>query len=278
MCCMGLCFATTTIGTRCPVWTDDEAFMEHLKEEIEQEGYTLYSSMEEAQNAVNENGKTPQQQPAVAPATEVKEQPKPVKTCNHNYAVKVVTEATCSEKGKLEFTCTKCGDKYSEVTAATGKHEYTESITSEATCTENGIKTFKCNNCDTSYTEEISAVGHYYTDKITKQPTCTENGINTFTCMNCGDSYTEEINAVGHTLGEWGIVKANGLFKEGVKEQRCNTCGKVINTASIPSTYPVSVLYMIIGIVSVLIIGVIALILGAKKKDKNNKVLQHATN
>ena len=43
-------------------------------------------------------------------------------------------------------------------------HSYTAKVTTEATCTKAGTKTFTCSLCGNSYTETIAALGHSYTD------------------------------------------------------------------------------------------------------------------
>ena len=79
------------------------------------------------------------------------------------------------------------------------EHSYSSEVTKEPTCTEVGIRTYTCSKCGDSYTEEIAALGHQYNDgEITKAPTCTESGVKTFTCSRCGATYTEDIAAAGH--------------------------------------------------------------------------------
>ena len=71
---------------------------------------------------------------------------------------------------------------------------YTNEITKEPTCTEAGIRTYTCSICGDSYTEEIPALGHNYIGEITKEPTCTP-GIMTYTCSVCGDSCIKEVTS-----------------------------------------------------------------------------------
>lgn len=160
---------------------------------------------------------------------------------SHTYVSKVTKKATCGEEGKKVYTCSVCGDSYTESISATGKHSYKDAcdescnvcgkirkvshtyeseITKEATCGEDGRKTYTCSVCGDSYTEKISATGkhsyynecddscdvcgavrqasHSYTSKITKQATCGEEGQRKYTCSVCGDSFTEKISATGN--------------------------------------------------------------------------------
>ncbi|MCD7848243.1 MAG: hypothetical protein LUG49_09505, partial [Oscillospiraceae bacterium] len=70
-------------------------------------------------------------------------------------------------------------------------HTYTSEVTTAATCTDNGVKTYTCTVCGETYTEEIQATGHSYQTVVTA-PTCTEKGYTTYTCTTCGYSYTAD--------------------------------------------------------------------------------------
>lgn len=87
-------------------------------------------------------------------------------TCSHTYTSKITKSATCTAAGVKTFTCSKCGDSYTQTIAALG-HDYKDSITKAATCTEKGVKTFKCSRCTSSYTQDIAVLGHDYISKVT---------------------------------------------------------------------------------------------------------------
>ena len=98
----------------------------------------------------------------VAP-TETTVPPTTEAACAHEYAV-VETAATCSAEGAKVYTCTLCGETYTETIAAL-EHTFTE-----ATCT--APKT--CSVCKAT---EGNAKGH-----TVKNPSCTEKG----KCETCG--------------------------------------------------------------------------------------------
>ena len=91
----------------------------------------------------------------------------------------ITTPATCRTEGVKTFTCSLCGDSYTEVIAASG-HKY-----SNGKCTV-------CGNVDPN-------CSHSYTSKVTTAATCTNAGVKTYTCSKCGNSYTESIAATGHS-------------------------------------------------------------------------------
>ncbi len=164
----------------------------------------------------------------------------------HNYVGEITKEPTCTEAGEKTYTCTDCGDSYTETVDPAGhhyenggctncgekdpdhQHSYTETVTKEPTCTEAGEKTLTC-VCGDTQTDTIPATGHNYvdgectdcgekdpdyhrhsyTEAITREPTCTEAGEKTYTCT-CGDSHTESIPATGHSYGD---------------DDRCTDCG-----------------------------------------------------
>ena len=110
--------------------------------------------------------------------------------CSHSYSSKVTTAATCTTAGVRTYTCSKCGDTYTESIAATG-HNYTSAVTKEPTCTTAGVRTYTCqNNSSHTYTESIAATGHSY-----------ENGY----CTVCGaadSGYSPDYYLVGSINGE----------------------------------------------------------------------------
>ncbi|MGM9625909.1 MAG: transglutaminase domain-containing protein [Eubacteriales bacterium] len=72
--------------------------------------------------------------------------------------------------------------------------------TKAATCTEEGKIRYTCTQCGATKTEKTEPTGHRYIDEVTA-PTCTEGGYTTHTCTVCGDSYTDSYtDAVGHNF------------------------------------------------------------------------------
>ncbi len=106
-------------------------------------------------------------------------------------------------------------------------HVYDEGVvTMEPTCTEPGVKTFTCTKCGDAYTEEVAIKTHEYTKAIT-EPTCTEQGYTTYTCVCGDSYVDDYIEALGHAWGEWIIVNDSTETQEGIKERTCNRCGYV---------------------------------------------------
>ena len=106
---------------------------------------------------------------------------------------------TVSNAGSVNYISEALFFKYTESGATECDHSYTSKVTTAATCDKAGVKTFTCSKCGDSYTEAIAAIGHSYTSKVTTAATCDKAGVKTFTCSNCGGTYTEAIAATGHS-------------------------------------------------------------------------------
>ncbi|MBQ2382545.1 MAG: hypothetical protein II290_00775, partial [Oscillospiraceae bacterium] len=126
--------------------------------------------------------------------------------------VKFTLTVNTNETLKLSYTITSCS------------HRYTDTVTKEPTCTATGTRKYTCSVCGNSYTESIAAKGHSYTSKVTA-PTCTAKGYTTYTCSVCGDSYTgNETAAKGHSYDSGKVTKAATCTADGVKTYTCTVC------------------------------------------------------
>ena len=79
--------------------------------------------------------------------------------CKHSYTSTVTTAATCDAPGLMTYTCSKCGDTYTEKIPATGhtwqvkqtvKTEYDEA----GNVTQQGYTVYKCAICGTEYKDD----------------------------------------------------------------------------------------------------------------------------
>ena len=107
-----------------------------------------------------------------------------ISATGHSYS-----NATCTSPK----TCTKCG----ATSGSELGHNYTSSITKPATCTSTGTKKYTCSRCGDSYTETISALGHSYTGSCptcgTANVVCSRCGdVKSHTC-----TFTVSYNANG---------------------------------------------------------------------------------
>ena len=179
----------------------------------------------------------------------------------HDHISQITKQVTCETDGEKTFTCTRCGDTYTEVIPATGHndivtvveptctadgytehkckdcvrvvrsdvtkalgHDYASKITTKASCTEDGVLTYICTRCDESYTEKIPATGHKYNAVVT-EASCDKGGYTLHTCANCGDTYKDNFTApTGHKYTKT-TVKQASCKTDGVDVYTCDTCG-----------------------------------------------------
>ena len=149
----------------------------------------------------------------------------------HSYN-SVVTAPTCTDEGYTTHTCSTCGDTYTDSTIPALGHNYVETISS-ATCTTDGIATYTCSHCGDTYTKVIPATGHKYTATVV-EPTCTEDGTTTYTCSVCGDTYTETTPATGHSYTS--VVTEPTCTEDGYTTYTCENCGDSYTSDVVPAT------------------------------------------
>ena len=98
--------------------------------------------------------------------------------CNHDFKVEITTAATCTEKGLLTYSCSKCGLTYTVETVPTGH----KPSAAAATCTDAVV----CTVCGTVLE---TATGHTYSYQYDAEQN--EDGtfasFGTWKCDVCGD-------------------------------------------------------------------------------------------
>ena len=178
-------------------------------------------------------------------------------------------DPTCATDGYTEYKNSLTGKTKQEAIPATGKHTYEVTDSTDATCTEAGSVTYTCSVCGDTYTEETDLAEHTYEVTETMDATCTEDGSTTYTCSVCGDTYEETIPATGHDDGEWTVTKSAGAFSAGTKELRCTVCGEVLDTETIPQTCPIPLAGVVaIVVIAGGAIGGAVVVIMRRKKNK----------
>ena len=135
---------------------------------------------------------------------------------DHNYVSQITKETTCTEDGEKTYTCSDCGDSYTETLLPFGHFHFPEEV--KPTCTEPGYTAYVCIFCADTYKENfVEPTGHsYYYGGYIEEPTCQSTGWISLNCMYCGHTASEEVPAVDHyyfdhvvnptcTIGGWTI-------------------------------------------------------------------------
>lgn len=168
---------------------------------------------------------------------------KTIEALGHNWNEGTVEkEATCTENGKIVFTCERCGETKSEVIPAKGHKEVTDEGT-PATCTESGMSDgIHCSVCGVVLKEQevIAPLGHTVAEDGEIPATCTQDGETAGShCSVCGDilSGHEVIPATGHTEVEDAKVEPTCTEAGEEAGTHCKICGIILSGhEEIPAT------------------------------------------
>ena len=207
--------------------------------------------------AVEATGHTEEVIPAVAPdcensgltegkkcsvCGEILKAQETVDALGHSYNDGVITtKPTCTKEGVKTFTCSVCGDTYTEAVDATGHTPVTDAAVAP-TCTATGkTEGSHCDVCGEVLTaqEEVAKLPHQMTAVPAKEPTCTTRGNNAYyECSSCEKYYLDEagtmlttraeqtISALGHELN-FVAAKAPTCTEAGnIEHYACQRCGK----------------------------------------------------
>jgi len=106
---------------------------------------------------------------------------------DHDYILHEVY-ATCTEAGVKYFTCSHCGDLYTELGAPALGHDFEWEIVLAASCVEVGHKNYSCTRCsEIGNSSTIPATGHFFGEiAIKTPPSVGMDGIEIQTCEKCG--------------------------------------------------------------------------------------------
>ncbi len=151
---------------------------------------------------------------------------------DHSFGSSVITKnATCTEDGKKEMTCSVCNVVTTERIVATG-HEYGEwSQTKPSTCVSIGEEERICALCHGAETRPLGVTGHVWTPwTVEIEASCEDVGIEKRSCVLCFGVDAKNIEPTGHAYGESQTVKKPTLTKTGLSQVVCERCGAVEET------------------------------------------------
>ncbi|MBQ2865759.1 MAG: hypothetical protein IJE90_04495, partial [Clostridia bacterium] len=124
----------------------------------------------------------------------------------------VTTEPTHTEPGTTTYTCTLCGDTYTEEIPVTAEHQWDDWVINKVDEANTHIRFCICNAGETAPHAFDNGV-------VTTEPTHTSKGEMTYTCADCGYTYTEEIpETPEHSWTDWS-PNADGTHSRAC---RCN--------------------------------------------------------
>lgn len=139
---------------------------------------------------------------------------------------KVTTAATCTTKGVMTYTCTKCGKTRTTEIAAIGHSWGTPSYTWSS-----DYKTVVASRTCSHNSSHVDSETVNTVPTISTQPTCTALGKTTYTATFSNSAFAkqtktvENITALGHSWGEWKVTTPATVDKDGVQTRTCSRCG-----------------------------------------------------
>lgn len=139
-------------------------------------------------------------------------------------------EATCTEEGSKQRTCTVCGEKEDAKKISKKSHTNVEETEKrvEATCTAKGTKYLKCSVCGNESTEDIAMKDHTYGEvTYTQNVSCTDEGIGTKECTVCHHVENVREDALEHDWDETVVTQQPTCTEDGVGTKTCKRCSVV---------------------------------------------------
>ena len=160
--------------------------------------------------------------------------------CDHNYEEEITRYPTCLLNGEKTFTCSECGDSYTEEIVADLESEDVHNYWPDwgtivyADCLNGGYEKLTCDNCQKvveKITEPDTEYGHSWeTDMDTYvEPTCQNNGYSKRTCSICGE--VSELVLDKETYGNHNYEYDEETYKEATCQEggyalyTCTVCG-----------------------------------------------------
>ncbi len=228
---------------------------------------------------------------------------------DHDFKSKVITQnATCTEAGKQNVTCSVCAVVVTEKIDATG-HKYGQwSQTKAPTCVSTGAEERSCTVCHHLESRTVSVLGHVYGPWVVEteascddvgvekrtcvlcqgleaqniqpkghnyqewsvdtNPTCTEDGLEKRICSNCDSFETRVIPALEHSYGEPEVVKKPTFSKTGLENAVCEKCGDV-KTTSLDKVDPKGYIICASIVAAVVLFAVVIVCIIVKRRKAN---------
>ena len=146
----------------------------------------------------------------------------------HNWSVTSSTAPTCTAAGSTTWTCSLCGQTYTEATPALG-HSWDGGVTTAPTCTAAGSTTWTCTRCGQTRTESTPALGHSWSGTIAQPPTCMEEGVKSYYCTRCGLTAAETLPKIDHDPVDVPALAPTCTEEGHTEGQSCSMCGLVMS-------------------------------------------------
>lgn len=121
-----------------------------------------------------------------------------VDRAEHNWNIEFLNEDSCKPGASVKYTCQICG--YTKQTSAES-HNYAVKDVVQATCTQKGYTVYECIWCKASCVADFTnATGHNFGEAVTKvKETCSASGLYEQTCTLCSEINQYTTGALEHS-------------------------------------------------------------------------------
>ena len=141
-----------------------------------------------------------------------------------------VREATCSQIGEQERTCTQCPKKEIDLIPLKPHTYGSWERIKEPSWDKDGEDIRSCTVCNHSEKRTVGATGdtscahEYGNPRIIRAATCLLEGEQETVCTKCPKKNITIIAASGHSLGAWTQTSAPGCVSTGTERRDCDNC------------------------------------------------------
>ena len=143
------------------------------------------------------------------------------------------TSPTCTEQGKVVYTCALCDAIREEIIAALGHSVVIDEFVAP-TCTETGLtEGSHCDRCSETLVAQktVNALGHDAVTDAAVAPTCTETGLTEGShCDRCGEVLVAQktVDALGHNAVTDAAVVPTCTETGLTEGSHCDRCGETL--------------------------------------------------
>lgn len=135
--------------------------------------------------------------------------------CQHSYTSAITTAATCTTPGVETFTCSKCGNQYTQAIPVLGHDWLASEVTPDSYSLPEGTSCPDCGGTDFTFTLDQDSGVYTLTcsdcEKVWTVQGKITYGQTKYVCSRCGESYVETNDPDSGLFASIGNFFANGI-------------------------------------------------------------------
>lgn len=135
--------------------------------------------------------------------------------CKHSYSAEVISDPTCTESGSTRYTCSKCGDIYTEAVSPLGHNYVASEVVEDHYSMPDGAACPECGSSDFTHTLDADTEMYHCVcsdcDEEFDVDAEFEYGYTVYTCTRCDEEYTESNKSKSGLFEAIGDFLADGI-------------------------------------------------------------------